>query len=76
MDLDKFLQIYFHSLYEYCGEDYNSLKDMIDIVMKGTYLMVNNDGKVTNEVVFKNYLKSIINGDIEQKALIGRNAHK
>ncbi len=67
MDLDKFLQIYFHSLYEYCGEDYNSLKDMIDIVMKGTYLMVNNDGKVTNEVVFKNYLKSIINGDIEQK---------
>lgn len=58
MDQDKFLELYMLSLYNYSKEEYKDVYELIDLIKKGVYLMVNNNGKLTNEEVFYNHFKS------------------
>ena len=58
MDQDKFLELYMLSLYNYSKEEYKDINELIDLIKKGVYLMVNNNGKLTNEEVFYNHFKS------------------
>ncbi len=59
MDQDKFLYLYLKSLYEAFPEFYNDEEELRNVIMQGTYLMVTNNGKQTNEKVFYNYFKSL-----------------
>ena len=61
MDQDKFLKLYMISLYECFPNEYSNIEEMINIIAKGIGLMVNNDGKISNEKVFYNYFKSVKN---------------
>lgn len=58
MDQDKFLELYMLSLYNYSKEEYKDINELINLIKKGVYLMVNNNGKLTNEEVFYNHFKS------------------
>ena len=58
MDQDKFLELYMLSLYNYSKEEYKNIYELIDLIKKGVYLMVNNNGELTNEKVFYNHFKS------------------
>ena len=59
MDQDKFLELYMISLYKYFPDEYKDIYEMIEIIKKGIYLMVTNNGETTNEKVFYNYFKSV-----------------
>lgn len=58
MDQDKFLELYMMSLYNYSKEEYKDIYELIELIKKGVYLMVNNNGEFTNEEVFYNHFKS------------------
>ena len=58
MDQDKFLELYMLSLYNYSKEEYKDVYELINLIKKGVYLMVNNNGELTNEEVFYNHFKS------------------
>lgn len=58
MDQDKFLELYMFSLYNYSKEEYKNINELIDLIKKGVYLMVNNNGENTNEKVFYNHFKA------------------
>lgn len=59
MDQDKFLELYMMSLYNYSKDEYKDVYELIDIIKKGVYLMVTNNGEKTNEEVFYEHFKSI-----------------
>ena len=59
MDQDKFLELYMLSLYNYSKEEYKDVYELINLIKKGVYLMVNNNGNLTNEEVFYNHFKSL-----------------
>ena len=59
MDQDKFLELYMISLYNYSKDEYKDVYELIEIIKKGVYLMVTNNGEKTNEEVFYEHFKSI-----------------
>lgn len=59
MDLDEFLKLYLYSLHKTFPSYHKDINELSEVIMKGTYLMVNNDGSKTNEKVFYEYFKSI-----------------
>ncbi len=64
MEQDQFIKSYFTRLAETFVPYGYDTKKLIDTVLKGTYLMVNNDGKVSNEEVFWNFAASNYGAEI------------
>ena len=59
MDMDEFLKLYLYSLHKAFPSYHKDITELSEVIMKGTYLMVNNDGTKTNEKVFYDFFKSI-----------------
>ena len=59
MDQDEFVKLYLYSLYKAFPEYHKDINELTNVIMKGTYLMVQNDGSKTNEHVFYEYFKTI-----------------
>lgn len=59
MDQDQFIKLYMISLYEAFPTYHKDVHELSNIIIKGTYLMVKNDGSKTNEKVFYDFFKTI-----------------
>lgn len=59
MDQDKFLELYMGSLYNFAKDEYKDVFELIEIIKKGVYLMVTNNGENTNEKVFYEHFKTV-----------------
>lgn len=66
MDQDYFVKLYIYSLHEAFPSYHKDVKELAEVIMKGTYLMVNNDGSKTNERVFYDFFKDIHGDNIDK----------
>ena len=59
LDMDEFLKLYLYSLHKTFPSYHKDINELSEVIMKGTYLMVNNNGSKTNEKVFYDFFKDI-----------------
>ena len=73
MNEDEFVKGYFDLLYK-SAQPYGYEKDLfINTIIKGTYLMRQNNGSKTNEEVFWDYFASVYGEDkLKDKAIFDR----